>query len=212
MPEPIRAWKRRIEEKDPARAFAVGLLYGPSGSGKSSLIKAGVIPRLAANIRVVYVESTAGGTEASILAALRRECPGLPADCRLDQAAAMIRERTKAQRGLKVLLVIDQFEQWLQSHPDLADGELIRALRQCDGQGLQALLLVRDDFWMAITRFARASRSRSWRGSTRPPPSYSISITPSAYWPSWAELWAGFPRTLTSGRRRSKAGFSSGRS
>ena len=27
------------------------------------------------------------------------------------------------------------------------------ALRQCDGERLQALLMVRDDFWMALTRF-----------------------------------------------------------
>src|SRR5205823_6482539 len=33
--------------------------------------------------------------------------------------------------------------------------ELVRALRQCDGQHLQCILLVRDDFWMAITRFMR---------------------------------------------------------
>jgi len=156
LPESIRAWKCRIDERDPARTFAIGLLYGPSGSGKSSLVKAGVIPRLAAHVRAIYVESTPTGTETSMLAALRRENPGLPADCRLDQAAAKIREQTKARRGSKIFLVIDQFEQWLQSHPDPSDGELIRALRHCDGQGLQALLLVRDDFWMAITRFARA--------------------------------------------------------
>src|SRR5262249_31829724 len=28
-----------------------------------------------------------------------------------------------------------------------------RALRQCDGARVQALLLVRDDFWLAVTRF-----------------------------------------------------------
>jgi eukaryotic-like serine/threonine-protein kinase len=156
LPVSIRTWKRLIDEKDPARTFTVGLLYGPTGSGKSSLIKAGVIPRLAGHVRAVYVESTSAGTEASVLAALRREWPDLDIDYRLDQAAAAIREQTKSRRGLKILLVIDQFEQWLESHSDLADGELIRALRHCDGRGLQALLLVRDDFWMAITRFARA--------------------------------------------------------
>ena len=62
---------------------------------------------------------TADGTEASLLAALRRECPGLPADCRLDEAAATIREQKRRPAGLKILLVIDQFEQWLQSHPTL---------------------------------------------------------------------------------------------
>ena len=31
--------------------------------------------------------------------------------------------------------------------------ELVAALRQCDGEHIQALVLVRDDFWMAATRF-----------------------------------------------------------
>src|SRR5207245_558325 len=36
------------------------------------------------------------------------------------------------------------------------DAELVRALRQCDGRRVAALLLVRDDFWMATTRLLRA--------------------------------------------------------
>ena len=156
LPESIRAWKCRIEERDPARTFAVGLLYGPSGSGKSSLVKAGLLPRLDAQVRPIYVEASPKGTEASLLAALRREMPELPAGCGLDLATAAIRANRAGLTGPKVLLVLDQFEQWLHSHPDESDGELVRALRQCDGSGLQALLLVRDDFWMAITRFLRA--------------------------------------------------------
>src|SRR5262249_61447494 len=31
--------------------------------------------------------------------------------------------------------------------------ELVQALRQCDGGRLQAIVMVRDDFWMAATRF-----------------------------------------------------------
>ena len=34
-------------------------------------------------------------------------------------------------------------------------GELAAALRQCDGGTVQALLLVRDDFWLAVSRFMR---------------------------------------------------------
>ena len=34
--------------------------------------------------------------------------------------------------------------------------ELIPALRQSDGVRVQSLVLVRDDFWMAVTRFMRA--------------------------------------------------------
>ena len=49
------------------------------------------------------------------------------------------------------------------------DGELVRALRQCDGLGLQALLLVRDDFWMATTRFLRALEIRLVEGVNSAP-------------------------------------------
>ncbi len=53
----------------------------------------------------------------------------------------------------KVLIVIDQFEQWLYStdHPEQA--ELTKALRQCDGEHVQCIVLVRDDFWLACSRF-----------------------------------------------------------
>ena len=52
--------------------------------------------------------------------------------------------------------MLDQFEQWLQAHPDEPTPSSSRALRQCDGRHVQALVLVRDDFWMAVTRFLRA--------------------------------------------------------
>jgi eukaryotic-like serine/threonine-protein kinase len=169
VPEVIRAWKRRIEERDESRAFSVGLLYGPSGSGKSSLLKAGVIPRLSRHVRAIYVPASATGTEARIRVALNREIGDLPAGGELDLAVAALRERGAGHRGSKVLLVLDQFEQWLQSHPDDQDGELVRALRQCDGLGCQCLLLVRDDFWMATTRFLRALDVRLLEGMNAAP-------------------------------------------
>ena len=156
FPESIRAWKRKIDERDPDRTFTVGLLYGPPGGGKTSLVKAGLLPHLGSHVRSVYVEASAAGTETALLAALGREIPSLPADCPLDQAAAIVRDQMATRRGSKVLIVIDQFEQWLHGNPNLHDGALVRALRHCDGRGLQTLLLVRDDFWMAITRFSRA--------------------------------------------------------
>ena len=57
--------------------------------------------------------------------------------------------------GQKVLLVIDQFEQWLFARRDEQNTELVAALRQCDGEHVQAIVMVRDDFWMAATRFMR---------------------------------------------------------
>ena len=55
--------------------------------------------------------------------------------------------------GKKVLLLLDQFEQWLHAHGNRHGTELVQALRQCDGGRLQCILMVRDDFWMAVTRF-----------------------------------------------------------
>src|SRR5262249_36790360 len=43
--------------------------------------------------------------------------------------------------------------QWLHAHRSDADTELAQALRQCDGEHVQCLLLVRDDFWLALARF-----------------------------------------------------------
>ena len=57
--------------------------------------------------------------------------------------------------GHKVLLVLDQFEQWLFARRSEPNPELITALRQCDGAHVQCVVMVRDDFWMAATRFMR---------------------------------------------------------
>jgi len=55
----------------------------------------------------------------------------------------------------KVVLVLDQFEQWLHARRGEVKSELVTGLRHCDGEHVQALVLVRDDFWMAATRFMR---------------------------------------------------------
>ena len=44
--------------------------------------------------------------------------------------------------------------------PRRDEGELIQALRQCDGVNVQCLVLVRDDFAMAAARFMRALEIR----------------------------------------------------
>lgn len=54
--------------------------------------------------------------------------------------------------GKKVLIVLDQFEQWLHAKED-EKTDLVQALRQCDGSRLQCIVMVRDDFWLAVSRF-----------------------------------------------------------
>jgi hypothetical protein len=153
LPESIRFWKNRIEASG-EMTFSVGVLYGPSGCGKSSLIKAGLLPRLDSEVIRVYVESTADDTEFRLLDRLRRQCPSLP-DGGLSESVAALRQGQALDGAGKVLLVLDQFEQYLHAAHDEHDSELVRTLRQCDGRRVQCLLLVRDDFWMAVTRFMR---------------------------------------------------------
>src|SRR5262249_14625267 len=77
-----------------------------------------------------------------------------------------------------------QFEQWLHAvgHDALpaqrnkpqqlvpeqtrisAPQELIQALRQCDGEHVQSIVMVRDDFWMAATRFMHELEIRLLEG------------------------------------------------
>ncbi len=157
LPDSIRFWKTRIEERDFNKTFAVGVLYGPSGSGKSSLVRAGLLPHISREINVVYLEATSTTTESRLLQGLQRRFTSLAEEKSLVAALASIRQQGAVTGGHKVLLVIDQFEQWLnawQIRREKASSELIEALRQCDGEHLQCLIMVRDDFWMAVTEFA----------------------------------------------------------
>jgi eukaryotic-like serine/threonine-protein kinase len=152
LPESIRFWKQRIEPSDEL-TFTVGVIYGPSGCGKSSLTKAGLLPRLADSVRPVYVEATAEETEARLLKGLRKHCPGLSGELDLTSTVSVLRQGEGLCPGQKILIVLDQFEQWLHARRPQQDPDLVRALRQCDGERVQAILLVRDDFWIALTRF-----------------------------------------------------------
>ncbi len=185
LPESIRFWKARIEERDPESGFRTGIIYGPSGCGKSSLVKAGLLPCLDRSIVKIYIEATADGTEERLVRAIRRQLPGLEAGAQggssrdagssgLVKLLAAIRrggaehpsgpERGGLAPGEKLLLVIDQFEQWLHARGGNPAAELALALRQCDGARVQCLLMVRDDFWLALSRFMQGLEVRVVEG------------------------------------------------
>ena len=155
LPDSLRFWKTRIEATDADKTFPVGLIYGPSGCGKSSLVKAGLLPRLSAHVIAVYVEATAEETETRLLNGLRRRLRALPLNLGLKETLAVMRRGKGIPVGKKVLIVLDQFEQWLHAKKEQQNTELVQALRQCDGERLQCIVMVRDDFWMAATRFMR---------------------------------------------------------
>jgi eukaryotic-like serine/threonine-protein kinase len=155
LPQVLRFWKSRIEETDPEKALRVGLIYGPSGCGKSSLVKAGLLPRLSDRVVSVFVEAAPGATEARLGGAIRKAVPELPTELPLCGLLAAIRRGQSLPPGHKLLLVLDQFEQWLHAHPAADGTELVETLRQCDGTRVQAVVIVRDDFWMSVTSFLR---------------------------------------------------------
>ena len=150
LPESIRFWKKRIEETSAERTFRVGVMYGPSGSGKSSLLKAGLLPQLSPRVDVVYIEASPTDTETRIASRISNRLIGRTSD---ETLADLFRElREHPQPGRKTLVAIDQFEQWLHAHDPLKASSLVDALRQCDGVNVQSILLVRDDFYSALSR------------------------------------------------------------
>jgi serine/threonine protein kinase len=164
LPDSIRFWKTRIEETDPDNTFAVGLICGPSGCGKSSLVKAGLLPHLSDGVLAVYVEATAQETETRLLNGLLKLCPALPTNLGLKETLAALRRGQGTPVGKKVLIVLDQFEQWLHAKKEEENTDLVQALRQSDGGRLQCILMVRADFWMAVIRFMRELEIRLLEG------------------------------------------------
>lgn len=161
VPVCVGFWKNLIEETDGDQTFSVGLLYGPSGCGKSSLVKAGLLPRLSSQVVPIYIECNRTDTEQRLLTSLAKHYSALADEQSI--AAAIGALRTAGRRidephaeDQKTLIVLDQFEQWLHWTTDSADrARLISALRQADGAGVQFLLMIRDDFWMGVSRLFR---------------------------------------------------------
>jgi serine/threonine protein kinase/formylglycine-generating enzyme required for sulfatase activity len=152
LPESLRFWKTRIEADDPEQTFRVAVVYGPSGCGKSSLIKAGLLPRLSDRVIPVFLDATSDQTDEQLLRSLRRASIDLPPDVNMLAALTAIRRGRGIPAGRKLLIVIDQFEQWLHTQRLQPSSKLADALRQCDGERIQAMLLVRDDFYSSVNR------------------------------------------------------------
>ena len=154
LPESIRFWKAPIESTEADQTFRVGLIYGPSGCGKSSLVKAGLLSRLADHVLPVYLVLTSEGTE-TLLHGLRKRCPELPTDLGLAESISALSEGRGLSPGTKVLIVLDQFEQWLSTWRGDEEAGLVAALRHCDGGHVQAIVMVRADFWMSVNLFEK---------------------------------------------------------
>ena len=120
-----------------------------------SLVRAGLVPALETDILPVVVSAIADGTEERLWRSIVSACPKFAEThdaCSLPEIFRAIRSQHRITGHRCVLVVIDQFEQWLNGRHTM-DSELVDALRQCDGVRLKCLFLVRNDFWMSISRF-----------------------------------------------------------
>ncbi|MFE2549393.1 trypsin-like peptidase domain-containing protein [Streptomyces sp. NPDC059355] len=137
------------------------LLLGPSGSGKSSLVEAGVLPALAAG------ELPGSDRWLPVLARPREdllveiERAGLPETTTLGIAAAVTRKLQAEPSYQRVVLVIDQFEELLaqsaagpQHERRLAATNQITAAVQSQAE-LSVILIMRDDFYPQLAALAR---------------------------------------------------------
>ena len=156
MPVSLRFWKKWIASNDGNVANAVGILYGPSGSGKSSFIKAGLMPSIRESTTSIYVDFTVNRPVEALLSQLKKEFPKSASQPDLTSALASIRNAT---RDRTTVLILDQFEQYLANTPLNLQHELVQSLRQCDGKRLKAILLVRDEFWNSISHFMHLMES-----------------------------------------------------
>ena len=150
---PDDAHKRAVDWLDEAKATCL-YLTGFSGTGKSSLLQAWLIPELAAAdrpLRTVVVRSFADPI-GQLVAALKAE-GAVPVDLPAEETdplplLARAAEAMAARNG-RLLIAIDQFEECLILQDEATKdrlGQLFAALRERPIDGLQLLFVMRTDY------------------------------------------------------------------
>jgi serine/threonine protein kinase/formylglycine-generating enzyme required for sulfatase activity/energy-coupling factor transporter ATP-binding protein EcfA2 len=160
IPESVRFWQARLDPQRQIEDVAVGLIYGPSGCGKSSFVRAGLMPQLSQGVVPVYVDCSHRNLEQHIASRIGHEIHLVDSDKPLVELVRELRVGKHLRGGDRVLLILDQFEQWLNQNQRYEDSELTQALRQCSSQRVQALLLVRDEFWLRASQFLKCLETR----------------------------------------------------
>ena len=122
-------------------------------------MKAGLLPLLPESIHRIYLEATPHETELELLRILQQRYSGIVSHtasaAELPSVFRQLREGACLPQEGRILIVLDQFEQWLQSHATDVMYELTMALRHCEAGRLQVLLLVREEYWSATQEFFR---------------------------------------------------------
>ncbi|HEY2354935.1 MAG TPA: hypothetical protein VGH79_08585 [Gaiellaceae bacterium] len=133
-------------------ASRLTVLYGPSGVGKSSLLRAGVARRLReqSGAPVVFHDAWAKDPAGGLISSVREECGQLGATAGLVDTVAA----AAAQHGGELYLLLDQFEEYVLYHG--ADGPLSTALPELlrrPGLRVNVLIAIRDDALAELDEF-----------------------------------------------------------
>ncbi len=113
----------------------------------------------------------------------------------LAQTISALRQARGLNPDRKVVFVIDQFEQWLHARRQDQETELAEALRQCDGEHVQCLVTVRDDFWVSLSRFMGNLRIEILQGRNAAPSISSTSSTPASVLTAFGRAYGRLPES-----------------
>lgn len=160
IPDSVQHWKHFLESDAPTNS--VGVLFGVSGSGKSSFFRAGVKPLLRYTsagriIDTIYLSASTRNYEKRILTAIKDNYPASDIDDTNSLVDCIDRyQESESSSKRKLIIILDQFEQWLQGWNKQEKGDLIEAVKRSRAEMIQFVLIVREDFWSSVKRFMAA--------------------------------------------------------
>ena len=124
------------------------LVVGPSGSGKSSLVRAGVVPRLKRQVHTVVLPVVEPGADPLGHLAAEVEKADAKSDARRlvaepDALSLAIDRLIAGSEGGRVVLVLDQAEDLISRASQGSATELVRRLRAIDRERLAIIVVLR---------------------------------------------------------------------
>ena len=130
------------------------ILTGASGTGKTSLVRAGAVPALKEQGCLAVVTRLGDDPKAAIINALRRAVPDLqlPATATLAQAV----QAAEAQSKTLIVIFLDQFEEFFLRLGQPTRERFIAALAKClddANLGTRFVLSLRSDFFVQLQAF-----------------------------------------------------------